>query len=78
MERSPEGPAAYVELFKQTFGPVVALYSLLATEPDRLAALDAEFHDFARRSNQGEPGGAAAYPYEYLLVVATKGYSASM
>lgn len=72
VERSPAGPDAYVELFKETFGPVVALYSLLAEEPERLAALDAEFHEFARRSNRGQPGGPAEYPYEYLLLVARK------
>ena len=72
VERSPAGPDAYVELFKETFGPVVALYSMLAEEPERLAALDAEFHEFARRSNRGEPGGPAEYPYEYLLLVARK------
>ena len=28
-------PRDYVELFKQTFGPVVALYAILADQPDR-------------------------------------------
>ena len=31
-----------------------------------------DFHDFAARGEPGAPGGAAEYPYEYLLVVATK------
>jgi ubiquinone/menaquinone biosynthesis C-methylase UbiE len=69
VERS-ESPAAYRDFFKETFGPVVAIYAGLADEPDRAAALDREFLDFATRSNRGAPGGPAEYHYEYLLVVA--------
>jgi ubiquinone/menaquinone biosynthesis C-methylase UbiE len=69
VERSPGDPAAYCEFFKETFGPVVALYAALADEPDRLAALDRDFLEFATRSNQAPPGRPAEYRYEYLLVV---------
>lgn len=72
VERSPGGPADYVELFKATFGPVVAVYALLADEPGRVDELDREFLEFATRSNRGAPGGRAEYRYEYLLVVARK------
>ena len=72
VERSPDGPEAYVELFKRTFGPVIAIYGLLADQPERAAELDAGFHEFAVEANRGAPGGAAEYPYEYLQVVATK------
>ena len=72
VEGSPDGPAGYCELFKRTFGPVVALYAALADAPDRRAALDRDFLAFATRSNQGPPGGPAEYPYEYLLVVGRK------
>ena len=65
-------PRDYRELFKQTFGPVVAIYESLADQPDRLEALDRDFLEFATRSNRGAPGGAAEYHYEYLLVVARK------
>jgi 2-polyprenyl-6-hydroxyphenyl methylase/3-demethylubiquinone-9 3-methyltransferase len=68
-----DSPRDYRELFKQTFGPVVAIYRSLADQPDRLAALDRDFLVFATRSNRGAPGGAAEYHYEYLLVVARKG-----
>ena len=61
-------PAAYCALCRETFGPVAAAYESL-TEPDR-AELDRRFLGFATRSNAGPPGGPAAYPYEYLLVVA--------
>ncbi len=69
VERSPGDPAAYCEFFKETFGPVVALRAALADQPDRLAALDREFLEFATRSNQAPPDRLAEYPYEYLLVV---------
>ena len=62
------GPEEYVQLFKQTFGPAVAIYSSL--EPGRAAALDEAFLDFATRANRGAEGGPAEYHYEYLLVVA--------
>ena len=66
-------PRDYCELFKQTFGPVVATYASLADQPERLAALDRAFLDFATRSNRGASRGPAEYPYEYLLVVARRG-----
>jgi ubiquinone/menaquinone biosynthesis C-methylase UbiE len=65
-------PRAYRELFKETFGPVVAIYASLADQPDRLAALDRDFLEFATRSNRDGSAGAAQYPYEYLLAVARK------
>ena len=65
-------PEDYVKLFDETFGPVIAVRALVAAEPDRAAALDREFDEFARRANRGAPGGPAEYPYEYLLVVALK------
>ena len=67
-----DGPRDYCELFKHTFGPVVATYARLADDPDRTAALDRDLLDFATRSNRGAPRGPAEYAYEYLLVVARK------
>lgn len=72
VERSPGDPAAYCEFFKQTFGPVVALRAELASEPERLAALDRDFLRFATRANQAPPDRPAEYPYQYLLVVAQR------
>jgi hypothetical protein len=71
VERSPGGPDAYCAFFKQTFGPVIAVYENLA--PARRAALDRDFLDFATRSNQAPPGAPDEYRYEYLLVVGTTG-----
>ncbi len=65
-------PRDYVELFKQTFGPVIAIYQGLADEPERSAALDRDFLEFANRANSGPSEGAAEYRYEYLLVIARK------
>jgi ubiquinone/menaquinone biosynthesis C-methylase UbiE len=68
-ERAPS-PQEYVDLYKETFGPVVSVYEALRDEPERAATLDREFLEFARNANRGEAGGQAEYPYEYLLVVA--------
>jgi SAM-dependent methyltransferase len=67
-----DSPRHYCELFRETFGPVAAIYASLADQPARLAALDREFLDFATRANRGARGGPAEYVYEYLLVVARK------
>ena len=62
-------PEAYWAFYKQTFGPIVAVLDTLADEPERAAALERDFVEFATRSNGGDPGGPAEYPFEYLLVV---------
>jgi ubiquinone/menaquinone biosynthesis C-methylase UbiE len=63
-------PQAYCAFFKETFGPVIAVYASLADEPERAAGLDAAFLDFATRANEGPPEGPAAYRWTYLLAVA--------
>lgn len=69
VERSPSEDD-YAALFRQTFGPVIAVRGLLA-DSER-AAFDREFHDFVTRGNRGEAGGPAEYPYAYLLVTARR------
>jgi hypothetical protein len=71
VERAPT-PHDYVELYKETFGPVVSVYESLAEQPDSAATLDRDFLAFATRANAGAPDGPAEYRYEYLLVVARK------
>jgi hypothetical protein len=71
VERWPGGPLGYVELFRATFGPVIALYALLEGTPAG-EALDADFREFAVRANRGAAGGPAEYAYEILQVVATR------
>jgi len=73
VERSPGGPGGYREFFKATFGPLIAIRASLADDPDRAAALDRDFLEFATHGNHGAPGGPAEYPYKYLLVVARNG-----
>jgi ubiquinone/menaquinone biosynthesis C-methylase UbiE len=63
-------PRDYREVFKATFGPAVAIYASLADQPERAAALDRDFLEFATRSNRGASDGPAEYHYQYLLVVA--------
>jgi SAM-dependent methyltransferase len=65
-------PRDYCELFKRTFGPVVAAYAGLADRPERADTLDRDFLEYAGQANRGSPGGAAEYPYEYLIVIARK------
>jgi ubiquinone/menaquinone biosynthesis C-methylase UbiE len=72
VERMAGSPRDYCDFYKETFGPVVALFGLLADQPDRAAALDREFLEFATRANLGAPEGQVEYRYEYLLVVARK------
>ena len=65
-------PEAYVELFKRTFGPVVAAYEGLVDDPERHAALDRDFLEFATRVNTGPDEGPAEYRYDYVTVLARK------
>ena len=62
-------PEAYRDLFYETFGPVVAIRTSLANDPDRAAEFDRDFLDFVVQSNSGPADGPAEYRYEYLLVV---------
>ena len=65
-------PEAYCELFNETFGPVVAIRASLAEQPERRAAFERDFLDYATRSRRGTTEGPAEYPYEYLLVIARR------
>jgi ubiquinone/menaquinone biosynthesis C-methylase UbiE len=69
VERSPGDARAYCDFFRENFGPVVALYESLASQPAVLEAMDRDFLEFATRATQGTAGGPARYRYEYLLVV---------
>jgi ubiquinone/menaquinone biosynthesis C-methylase UbiE len=69
LSTQPATSQAYVDFYKETFGPVIALYGSLADQPERVAALDREFLDLATRWNKGTPE-AAEYHYDYLLIVA--------
>jgi len=67
-ERVPGGPAGYCEYYKQTFGPVAAIYAALTAE--QAAALDRAFLSFAAQNNTGPAGGPAELDYQYVRVIA--------
>jgi ubiquinone/menaquinone biosynthesis C-methylase UbiE len=62
----------YFELFRHTFGPMLAIYASLNDQAGRTAELDAQFLQFIDRWNRGAPEHRVRIPYEYLLVVARK------
>jgi ubiquinone/menaquinone biosynthesis C-methylase UbiE len=66
---SPEEAVAY---YRDNFGPTIMAYRSVAADPERRAALDAAFLDFARRSNAGGAGGGARYEMEYAVAVAER------
>lgn len=61
--------AEYFELFRDAFGPMVAIYSSLADDVVRRSELDAAFLQFIAKWNRSASEGAVQIPYEYLLVV---------
>ena len=69
VERAPDA-RAYLDLFRETFGPMVAIYKSLANMPERRVALERDFLDFVARASRGGADGPVQIPYEYLLVVA--------
>jgi ubiquinone/menaquinone biosynthesis C-methylase UbiE len=59
-------PRDLCEYYKQHFGPTIAAYDAVRDDPQRLAALDRDFLQFARGANRNTLG-PAVYEYEYLL-----------
>lgn len=46
-------PGELCEYYKANFGPTIAVYANVAAEPERTAALDRDFAEFAERWNRG-------------------------
>jgi 2-polyprenyl-6-hydroxyphenyl methylase/3-demethylubiquinone-9 3-methyltransferase len=67
----------YYNLFRTSFGPMVAIAASLADRPERAAALDEAFLGFVSRWHRGAPGSRIEIPYEYLLVLARKSGASS-
>ena len=63
----------YFDLFRYSFGPMVAIHGALNNEPERSAKLDEAFRQFMMRWNRDRAAGNVRIPYEYLLVIARKG-----
>jgi hypothetical protein len=63
-------PEQFRDYFKQRYGPTVAVYNSLAAEPARVAALDRDLAELARRSDRGTDN--TLMDWEYLLFTARK------
>lgn len=65
-------PAEFRDYFKANHPVAVALYRDLAAEPERVAALDRELVEAARRGMRRSVEGTPVYDAESLLIVARK------
>ena len=63
-------PEAWREYWKATYGPMIAVYRLLADDPAAVAALDRDLAALAARFDRGV--GATVMDWEYLIVTARK------
>ena len=69
VESRPGGPQAFLDFYKATFGPMVAVYGAL--DEARRAELDRAALEFVQRWDRG-PEGTAELPVEYLLIIARR------
>lgn len=60
-------PEAFRDYFKTCYGPTIAVYRGIAGDPERVAALDHDLAELARRHIE-----AGAMRWEYLLLIARK------
>jgi hypothetical protein len=65
-----ETPEAFRDYFKATYGPTIAVYNNIASDAEKVAALDAALADLGRRYDYGE--GSTVLDWEYLLLTARK------
>ncbi len=63
-------PEAFRECFKARYGPTLAVYRAIADDPERVAALDRDLADLARRHDRGT--GGTVMDWEYLLATARR------
>lgn len=63
-------PAEFLAFFKTNYGPTIAVYKSLTTDPDRAAELDSDLLALVEQFSS-EPTGAAM-DWEYLLVTARR------
>lgn len=61
-------PEAFRDYFKARYGPTIAVYRAIAEQPERVAALDRELAELARRFDQGD--ASTVLEWEYLLLTA--------
>jgi SAM-dependent methyltransferase len=63
-------PEAFRDYFKTNYGPTIAAYRFNADDPEKVAALDRDLADLARRFSRGD--GSVALDWEYLLLTARR------
>jgi SAM-dependent methyltransferase len=61
-------PEALRDFFKACYGPTITVYRNIADDPDRVASLDRDLADLARRFDQGTD--TLVTDWEYLLLTA--------
>jgi len=61
---------AFRDYFKSHYGPTIATYNSIAGDPDKVAALDRDLADLARRNDRGTL--STVLDWEYLLVIARR------
>jgi ubiquinone/menaquinone biosynthesis C-methylase UbiE len=59
------------DCFKTSYGPVVAAYRALGDDPERVAALDRDLAELARRHDLGNGSGTVMH-WEYLMFTARR------
>ena len=63
-------PEDFRDYFKGWYGPTVAAYAAISDDAARVAALDGDLAELARRNDRGD--GTTVMDWEYLLVTARK------
>jgi SAM-dependent methyltransferase len=63
-------PEDFRDYFKAFYGPAIAVYKAIADDAERVAALDAELADLARRFDRGT--GSTVMDWEYLVLTARR------
>ena len=63
-------PEDFREYFKRTYGPTIVVYRHIVDDPERVAALDRDLDDLARRF--GLDGASTTMEWEYLLLTARR------
>jgi hypothetical protein len=63
-------PEAFRDYFKINYGPTISMYRFIADDPDRVAALDQDLADLARRFEVGTE--STVLDWEYLVFIARK------
>lgn len=66
-----EVPEAFRDYFKANYGPIIAVYRGIAEDPERVASLDRELAELARRFDRGGDGSMVT-DWEYLVLTARK------